>query len=397
MSSFSLARRCPLLLAPLLLACLLLALGTTGCSKEKGDKPGQKKRSAIPVAVATSGTKTLSVEIAATGHVEAAATVEIRSQVTGTLKTVHFKEGDEVKGGELLFTIDPRPFAAGLAKAEADLAKDRAELENARREVGRYVLAAQKGYVSQEQADQAATRVATLTAMVKADEAVVENARLDLEYCSIRAPFSSRAGEILTDQGNLIKANADSPMVTLNRVQPILATFTVPGQHLQAIFQYRAKGSLTVFAVEQATGQQPLTGTLVFIDNTVDPTTGVIRLKANFANEDRRLWPGQLIDVRLHLFDRAGCVVVPSQAVQAGQQGTYVYVVKEDQTVAYRSVRSGMLYEGETVIEEGLAAGERVVIDGQMQLADGVKIEERGRGGEKKGQETPAEGKQGKS
>jgi multidrug efflux system membrane fusion protein len=186
-------------------------------------------------------------------------------------------------------------------------------------------------------------------------------------------------------------------MVTLNRVQPILATFTVPGQHLQAIFQYRAKGSLTVFAVEQATGQQPLTGTLVFIDNTVDPTTGVIRLKASFANEDRRLWPGQLIDVRLHLFDRAGCVVVPSQAVQAGQQGTYVYVVKEDQTVAYRSVRSGMLYEGETVIEEGLAAGERVVIDGQMQLADGVKIEERGRGGEKKGQETPAEGKQGKS
>lgn len=384
------ARRCPPFCTSLLLVCLLLALVTTGCSKEKGDKPGQKKRAAIPVAVATSGTKTLPVEIAATGHVEASATVEIRSQVTGTLKTVHFKEGDEVKGGELLFTIDPRPFAANLAKAEADLAKDRAELENARREVGRYVLAAQKGYVSQEQADQAATRVATLTATVKADEAVVENARLELEYCSIRAPFSSRAGEILTDQGNLIKANADSPMVTLNRVQPILTTFTVPGQHLQDIFTYRAKGSLKVFAVEQATDQKPLTGTLVFIDNTVDPTTGVIRLKANFVNEERRLWPGQLIDVRLHLTDRIDCVVVPSQAVQAGQQGSYVYVVKEDQSVAYRPVRSGMLFQGETVIEEGLAAGERVVIDGQMQLADGVKIEERGQGGDIKGNKAPS-------
>jgi multidrug efflux system membrane fusion protein len=366
-------------LAPILLACLLL-LFAAGCSanKEKEGKTGQKKKSAIPVTVAASAQKTLPLEIAATGHVEALATVEVRSQVTGTIKTVHFKEGDEVKAGELLFTIDPRPFAANLAKAEAGLAKDRAELENARREAGRYALAAQKGYVSLEQADQAATKVATLAATVQADQAAVDSARLELEYCSIRAPFAGRVGELQSDQGNLIKANADNPMVTLNRIQPILAAFTVPGGHLQDLFRYQAAGSLKVLAgnPKKPTAAE-LEGTLAFIDNTVDPTTGMIRLKAQFANADHGLWPGQLIDVRIRLAQRPDCVVVPSQAVQIGQKGAYVYVVKDDHA-AYRPVTPGMLFQGETVIEEGLQSGERVVVDGQMQLADGVAIVERG-------------------
>ena len=290
---------------------------------------------------------------------------------------MHFKEGDEVKVGELLFTIDPRPFAANLAKAEADLAKDNAELENAGREASRYALAAQKGYVSIEQADQAATRVATLTATLKADQAAVDAARLELEYCSIRAPFTGRTGEIQTDQGNLIKANADSAMVTLKQIQPLLASFSVPGQHLQKIVRYRAGGTLKVEAGETNSESEPLRGSLVFIDNTVDPTTGVIRLKASFSEHRQRLWPGQLVDVRLHLIDRPDCIVVPSQAVQIGQSGAYVYVVKEDRTVSYRPVTPGMQVQGETVIENGLAEGERIVIDGQLQLADGSRIEER--------------------
>ncbi len=371
----------PLFSSPvlILLCCGLLLLASCSNGKDGGEKKGQRKKATIPVTIEVSQKKTLPLEIGATGHVEASATVGIRSQVTGTLKTVHFKEGDEVKAGDLLFTIDPRPFAAILAKAEAGLAKDKADLDNARREGDRYTLAAQKGFVSLEQADQAATRVATLTATVKADQATIENARLELEYCTIRSPFAGRTGEIQTDQGNLIKANADTPMVTINQIQPVLATFTVPGQHLQDISKYRSVGTLKVMVADKMGAAEPRNGSLAFIDNTVDPTTGVIRLKASFANTDNILWPGQMIDIRMQLTSRPDCIVVPSQAVQIGQKGPYLYVVREDQTIEYRPVTPGMLVNGETVIDSGLQAGERVVTDGQMQLADGIKVEERGK------------------
>ena len=366
----------------LLLVCILFLL--PGCSngKDSDSKNGQKKRSSIPVSTELSRKETVPLEISATGHIEAFATVDVRSQVTGTLKAVHFKEGDEVKAGAVLFTIDSRPFAANLAKAEADLAKDTADLDNARREGERYALAAQKGFVSVEQANQAATKVATLSATVKADQALVENARLELEYCTIRAPLAGRTGEIRTDQGNLINANVATPMVTINQIQPVLATFTVPGRHLKEIGKYRDAGTLKVMIVEQSAAREaaagdPPTGSLTFIDNTVDPATGVIRLKASFANIDRNLWPGQMVDIRMQLALLPGCIVVPSQAVQTGQKGPYIYVVKEDKTVEYRPVTPGILINGETVIESGLQAGERVVTDGQMQLADGVKVEER--------------------
>jgi len=363
---------------------LLVLIGCTmlmvpGCSSEKKNegKSGQKKKSAVPVAIEASQAKTLPVELGAIGHVEAFASVEIRSQVTGTLRSVHFKEGDEVKTGQLLFTLDPRPFAANLARMEAELAKNKAELENAHRAGGRYAQAAQKGYVSAEQADQAATKVATLSATIKGDQAAVDAARLELDYCTIRAPLAGRTGEIRTDQGNLIKANADNPMVTINQMQPILITFTVPGQHLPDINKYQTAGTLKVLAAIKDHGAETLAGALSFIDNTVDPATGVIRLKASFANTDQALWPGRLADVRIRLTTLPDCVVVPSQAVQIGQQGPYVYVVKADQTVEYRPVTPDMLHQGETVIKTGLQAGERVVIDGQMQLTDGIKVEER--------------------
>lgn len=363
---------------PILLLCLFLL---AACSQDKAEeKKGGKKRASIPVSTVLSTLQTIPVEISATGHVEALNTVEIRSQVTGVLQTVHFQEGREVKAGELLFTIDPRPFAAELAKAEALLAKDKADLENARRDQARYQQAAAKGVVSQEQADQALTRVATLTATVKADLATVENGQLALGYCSIKAPFTGRTGELLSDRGNLIKANADSPMVTINSMDPILVSFTVPGQHLQEIMTSQQRQSIRV-RTEQRPEQAPVHGRLVFIDNTVDPTTGVIRLKAEFANGDRSLWPGQLINVRLHLTDQIDSVVVPSQAVQMGQQGPYLYVLKADQSVEYRLVTPGMRSQQQTVIEHGLNAGEKVVTDGQMLIEDGTKVVERAPGG----------------
>ncbi len=365
------------LVAFLLLACLL---SLAGCSGGQNDtKKASKKRAAVPVTTALVTTQTLPVEIRATGHSEAQLTVEIRSQVTGVLKSVHFQEGQEVKAGDLLFTIDPRPFAADLAKAEALLAKDRADLANARRDADRYKPAAAKGIVSQEQADQALTKVATLEATIQGDQAAVESARLSLSFCSIRAPFAGRTGEILSDQGNLIKANADGAMVTMNRLDPILVRFTVPGQHLHAIRTYQQSDQLKVL-VEQP-GQAPLTGHLVFIDNSVDPTTGVIRLKAEFSNAGLQLWPGQLLSLRLHLTDRNDSIVVPSQAVQMGQRGAYVYVIKADESAELRNVTPGMRLQGVTVIESGVQAGERVVIDGQMLLDNGIKVMERNQAG----------------
>ena len=319
--------------------------------------------------------KAVPVELHAVGTVEPFATVAIRSQIMGILQSVHFKEGDEVRQGQVLFTIDPRPFTALLDQAQGALARDRAELANARTELGRYAQAAQKGYVSTEQAGQARTKAETFAATVKADEAAVENSRLQLEYCSIISPITGRTGELLADRGNLIKANADTAMVTINQISPIKVAFTVPGANVQEIKKYQAAGSLKVLVT--IPGSAPLAGTFSFLDNTVDPATGTIQLKAEFANTDKTLWPGEFVDVSLLLTVRRNTVVVPSGAIQIGQTGAYVYVVKPDMTVEDRPVVTGAILDGETVIESGLQAGERVVTDGQMQLTDGTTVKDR--------------------
>ncbi len=368
------------------LLCLLLV---AGCSQEKSTKKqGEKKRPPIPVDTVLSTTQTIPVELRATGHVEALNTVEIRSQVTGVLQKVHIAEGQEVQAGDRLFTIDPRPFTAELAKAEALLAKDKADRENALRDQVRYRQAERKGLVSQEQVDQALTRVATLGATIKADQAAVETARLNLDFCFIKAPFSGRTGELLSDQGNLIKANSDNPMLTINRIDPILINFTVPGQYLQEIMTYQSKQPIRVLT-EQGNAQAPLSGALVFIDNTVDPSTGMIRLKAQFANDARHLWPGQLINVRLHLTDIDDALVIPSQALQVGQQGSYLFVVGPEQHAQYRVVTTGRRYRQLTVITSGLTVGERVATDGQMLLEDGSKIIDRTPNGLQQGHTQP--------
>jgi multidrug efflux system membrane fusion protein len=336
--------------------------------------------------------KPVPVDLRATGTVEAFASAAIKAQVSGVLQEIHFREGEEVKAGDLLFTLDPRPFTAALNQAQGALARDRAQLDNARGELQRYAAAVKKGYVSSEQAEQAATKAATLAATVKSGEAAVESARLQLMFCAITAPISGRTGEVYTAVGNLIKASADTPLVTINRVKPVKVAFAVPGKHFADIVSYRQAGTLRV-EVEGA-ASTILPGTFSFVDNSIDAATGTLRLKAEVANDQTILWPGQTVNVRLLLTTRPQVTVVPSKAIQLGQSGPRVFVVGDDGTAEERTVVSGAPLGEETVVESGLAPGERVVLEGQLQLTSGVKVEERKPG--TTGQPSQAADKRGK-
>ncbi|HBI14083.1 MAG TPA: efflux RND transporter periplasmic adaptor subunit [Desulfobulbaceae bacterium] len=357
-----------------LLAVSLLALA--GCSGDQGkdQKSAGEKKPAVPVMVAAAVQKTVPVELRAIGNVEPFATVAIKSQIGGELQQVHFTEGQEVKKGDLLFTIDPRPYEAKLAAAEAKLAKSQAELDNARRQAERYGAVAGKGYVSAERADEVRTSAATVEATVLADKAEVASARLELDYCSIRSPLDGFTGSLQADQGNVIKANADTDIVTINQVRPALVAFAVPEHNLPVVQRARAEGPLPVRALIPGAEDEPLAGLLSFLDNTVDPATGTILLKAAFPNKDNKLWPGQYVNVVLELGDLPDAVVVPDQAVQTGQKGQYVYVVREDRTVEYREVATGISAGGVVVISDGLQSGEQVVTDGQLRLAPGIEV-----------------------
>lgn len=370
------ARSMPLIAIVCLVALFSFVI-LSGCSgnTEKKDKNADRPKKAMPVTIGLSQVKTVPIVLNAIGTVEAFATVAIKSQITGTLKNIHFKEGGNVKKGDLLFTIDERPFAAMFNQAQGSLARDRAELANADKELQRYSLAVGKGYVSSEQADTAATRVATLAATIRADEAAVENARLQREFCSILSPIDGRTGELLVSEGNLIKANADDAMVTIKQIVPIKVAFTVPGKNLPEIKKSLQAGSLHVLL--PGIKKEPMPGTFSFLDNRVDTTTGTILLKADFANTGQDLWPGQFVEVRVVLAELPDTIVVPTQAIQVRQDGAHIYVVKDDATVEDRRVTIGMMVAGETVVQSGIAGGERVVTNGQLQLGDGTKVQER--------------------
>jgi multidrug efflux system membrane fusion protein len=315
------------------------------------------------------------VQIRAIGNVEAYSTVAVKSQIGGVLTRVHFREGEYVNKGALLFTIDPRPYEAALRQAEANLAKNTAQLENSRKEVRRYAELVKKGYVAQEQYDQISTNAASFEAIVNADLAVVENARLQLKYCYIYSPITGRTGNLIADEGNLIKASADTAMVVINQVQPIYVTFSVPEQNLQEIKSYMAEGKLRVEAFLSKEDVNPEQGVLTFIDNAVDLATGTIELKGTFANKGKRLWPGQFVIAVLTLTSQPDAIIVPSQSIQTGQKGQYVFVIKNDLTVEDRPVIVGRTINSETVIDKGLQSGERVVTDGQLRLVPGAKVE----------------------
>jgi multidrug efflux system membrane fusion protein len=341
------------------------------CSKKTGPPP----KPPVPVTAGTVIQKTVPVQVRAIGNVEAYSTISVKSQIDGQLIRVHFKEGQDVKKGDILFTIDPRPYESALKQAEANLAKDSAQLENARVEVSRYAELVKKGYVAQEQYDQIRTNAAALEATVNADKALVENARLQLRYCFIYSPITGRTGNLMANQGNLIKANADNPMVTINQIQPIYVTVSVPEQYLSEIKKYMAGSKVKVEVYVTRDGDHPEEGVLTFVDNTVDMTTGTIKLKGTFANKEKRLWPGQFVNVILTLTTQPNAVLVPSQAIQTGQSGQYVFVIKSDFTVESRPVIIARTLDGETVVEKGLQPGDKVVTDGQLRLIPGAKVE----------------------
>jgi multidrug efflux system membrane fusion protein len=348
-----------------------------GCAKQKQEPV---KRPPVPVSVGSVVEKSVPVQLRAIGNVEAYSTIQVRSQIGGILHRVHFKEGQDVKKGDLLFTIDPRPYEAMIQQAEANLAKDISQMEYAREEAGRYEELVKKGYVAKEQYEQFRTSAIALQATVNADKAVLENARLQLKYCYIYSPINGRTGNLISNEGNLIKANADNAMVVINQVQPIYVNFSVPEQYLSDIKKYMGVGKLMVSAFiskkdNSRNDEVPEEGVLTFVDNTVDPTTGTIKLKGTFENPKKRLWPGQFVDIMVTLTTQPNAVVVPSSAVQTGQNGQYVFVVKKDNMVESRTVAVTRTVGDESVIGMGLNPGETVVTDGQLRLVPGAKVE----------------------
>jgi multidrug efflux system membrane fusion protein len=370
-------RRVParMLTAALCGGAALLALQLAACSQKdssaaskKGDGP------AIPVVVAPVIATTVPVRIQAIGNVEVQATVAIKSRVDGQIVKVSFNDGQDVAKGQVLFEIDSRPFQAMLLQAQAALARDKAQLERARNQEERYKDLLQKGFVSQDAYAQFRTNVDTTEATVRADEAAVENARLQLEYSTIRSPIDGRAGKILIQNGNLVKANDTLSLVVINQIAPVYVSFAVPEQYLGPIRKYMAMGKLAVVARPADGSGSPADGTLAFIDNTVDPTTGTVRLRATFPNTDKTLWPGQFVTTSVTLNEQHDAIVIPSQAVQTGPRGSYVYVVKPDMIAEMRDVTVERADGAQSVVAKGLTAGEQVVTTGQSRLVPGIKV-----------------------
>jgi multidrug efflux system membrane fusion protein len=354
---------------------LFLTFFSPGCSNEKSRKPVSAP---IPVTVSTAIQKMVPIQLRVIGNVQAYSTVAVKSLVGGELVGVNFTEGQDVKKGDLLFTIDSQPFEAALKQAEANLQKDLAQAKNAQEDARRYEFLIQKNVVARQQYDKFRTDADALEATVLADRAAVENARIQLGYCSIRSPIDGRTGIINIKRGNIIAAVTQPnaiDLVTINQIIPIYVIFSVPEQNLPEIKKYMAGGSLKVEALppnDTSSGEQ---GVLTFIDNTVDKTTGTILLKGTFANREKKLWPGQFVNVVLTLTTEPNAIVIPSQAIQTGQEGQYIFVVKEDLTVESRPVIAGRSANNETIVQKGLQVDEKVVTDGQLRLYPGAKVE----------------------
>jgi multidrug efflux system membrane fusion protein len=414
---------------------LVAAASLWACSSEKSGQAqakGAAGRDGVPVTVDTAVSKPVPVQIRAIGTVQAYASVTLKSQLDGEVARIHFSEGQEVKKGDLLFTLDQRSLEATLRQAEANLARDtaqleqteavvaqtmaaekqaeanlardRAQLENALSQARRYKGLIDEGAISKELYDQVRTNataleatieadkaavtstrasiraaqatVENIKAVIKADQAMVENARVQLSYTTIRAPMDARTGNLLVRVGSAVKARDDTAqMLVLNQIQPIYVSFSTPEQYLRDVKKFLAAGTLRVQASPRGQEDSPASGELSFVNNTVDAGTGMIQLKATFPNREGTLWPGQFVNVVLTLTTQPDAVVIPSQAIQTGQQGQYVYVLRPDSTVESRPVTAGRRIGAETVIEKGVAPGDKVVTDGQLRLVSGTRVQ----------------------
>ncbi len=405
-----------------IVVCLALAWGTSACSASaggssaggggRGGRGGRGDSGNVPVVTGKVTQKDVPVELGAIGNVEAYETISVRSQVTGVLTKVFFNEGDFVKAADHLFTIDPRPYEAALKQAEANLARDRALLNQAMAQLSRDAANAEyaqvqaerqgqlvdRGIVSKDQAEQSRASadataagvnadrasIESAKAQVEAQQAVVDNARVQLGYTVIVAPLNGRTGNLTVKAGNLVTAN-NTELMTIAQIQPVYVTFAVPAVHLSEIKSRMAGKQIGVVASPQDLQAQPSAGRLTFVDNVVDPSTDTIKLKATFDNPDLRLWPGQFARITLRLAILEHATVVVSEAVQTGQDGQFVFVVKPDFTVQQRAVTTGERSGPDTVIQKGLQAGETVVTEGQLRLEDGTRIQNATGGGREGG------------
>ncbi len=423
------ASKRPLILVVILIVAAVAAAALFNYYKSTHGEKKQAKK-ALPVTVATAIQKTIPLEINVIGTVQAYSTVQVKSQVIGQLTKVHFKQGDFVKAGDVLFTIDPRALDAQLAQAqaielkdraqvkqaqanvakdvalvkqaEATLARDKSQFSLAKREAERYSTLVEQGAVSHEQYDQQKTAEDTATATVSSDEAMLSSIRATLEsdramansleaqanadhaaarnmevqlsYTTIRSPIDGRTGSLNIYQGNLIKDNDATALISIDQINPIYVTFAVPEQYLSEIAKYNKQAPLKVMAFIEG-NKDPEQGIVTFIDNTVDTTTGTINLKGTFENRDRRLWPGQFVNVVLLLKEEPNALLIPAHAVQTGQDGQFVFVLMPDSTVEQRPIKLGRTSKGDAIILQGLSPGDKVVTDGQLQLTPGALVE----------------------
>ena len=353
-----------------------LAVSVIAWSDSQAVQPPQQNAPppAVPIAATAVITKNMPLEVSVIGAVEAYSTVAVRAQITGELTSVNFKDGDEVTKGQELFTLDRRPLDAALQQSQANLDRDLAQLANAKAQVQRYQDLADRGIATREQLDTSRTTLAALDATTAADRASVENARVQLTYATISAPISGRVGKLLVSVGNLVRANDTTPLVVINQVAPIYAVFGVPEAQLPDLKRYMARGALRVEAGPPTASEPPSVGRVAFVDNSVDQTTGTIAVRATFPNDDRRLWPGQFVNVTITLDRDPSAIVIPSIAIQDSQQGKIVFVVKPDKTVEQRVVHIRRTANAETVIADGVKAGEMVVTDGQLRLIPGTRV-----------------------
>ena len=350
--------------------CCLLVLAAGGCTQHVAAHPDAP---VIPVMAAKAETKSMPVELHQIGTGEAYSTVSVESQAAGIVSAVHYTQGQFVKKGDLLVSLDDRPFVAALEVAQANLAKDRANAQLASVEAERYENLFQSGVVAKEQYDQQVASAAAQKAAVQADEAAVKTAKLNISYCSIYAPIDGQTGSQLVFPGTVVKANDVPVLVVINRIAPIYVDFSVPQQYLDQIKSYMARARLPVQATS-SDNSTPEQGYLMFVNNTVDPTTGTVLLKGSFSNRDHRLWPGEFVSVVLQLSEEKNATVVPSQAVMNGQDGDYLFVIKPDMTVESRTVKVSRTVKSESVVTSGVKPGETVVTDGQLRLTTGTKV-----------------------
>lgn len=330
---------------------------------------------AVPVVIAPVARKPMPVRIVAIGTVQPIATVAVKSRVDGEIAEVKISDGQAVKAGDVLFVLDTRAAEAQLKQTEATLVKDRAQLENAKRDVGRYKPLTEKEFVSRQQLDTAQTAAAALEATVLADQAIIDTFKVQLTYYTIRSPIDGRVGTIALKTGNAVKAQDTISLVTINQIKPIYVSYAVPQRELPGIRAAVGAGTVPVQAMVPGDPGAPINGKIFFFDNQIDPTTGTISLKAIFDNADERLWPGEFVNVSSTLRTEADAITVPSSAVQVGQNGNYVFVVKADNTVEVRPVRVDRTVGTESVISKGLNVDERVVTDGQSRLTNGSRVE----------------------